>query len=92
MIDAGFIASVGIVGDAYDNALAETVNGLCKTEVIGRRPKWANRLDVELAILAWVGRHNHERPLEPLGYLAPAQFQQAWHAQQAPAVPAAALT
>ena len=92
LIDAGLTASVGSVGDAYDNALAETVNGLYKTEVIGRRPQWANRREVELATLAWVGWHNHEHLLEPLGYMAPAQFEQAYYAQQSAAVRVAALT
>ena len=62
-----------------------------KAEVIGRRPQWANRREVELATLAWVGWYNHERLLEPLGYMAPAQSEQAYYAQQPAAVRVAAL-
>jgi transposase InsO family protein len=90
--DAGLSASVGSVGDAYDNALAETVNGLYKTEVIGRRPRWSDRRQVELATLAWVHWFNHERLLEPLGYLSPAQYEQAYYAQLSAAAGLAALS
>jgi transposase InsO family protein len=90
--DAGLSASVGSVGDAYDNALAETVNGLYKTEVIGRQPRWADRRQVELATLAWVHWFNHERLLEPLGYLSPAQYEQAYYAQLSAAAGLAALS
>ncbi len=60
-------ASVGSTGDAYDNALAETINGLYKTEVIRHRGPWRNIDDVEFATLEWVDWFNNRRLLEPIG-------------------------
>ena len=65
--------SVGSRGDSYDNALAETINGLYKTELIHRRAPWKTRESVELATLEWVHWFNHIRLLEPIGYLPPAE-------------------
>ncbi len=69
LAEAGIERSVGSVGDSYDNALAETVNGLFKTEVIRRRGPWRNIDDVEFAVLEWVDWFNNRRLLEPLGYV-----------------------
>ena len=75
LADAGIEASVGSRGDAYDNALAESVIGLFKTEVIRRRGPWRSLEDVEFATLRWVHWFNTTRLLEPLGYLPPAEFE-----------------
>lgn len=74
--DAGIQASVGSVGDSYDNALAETINGLYKAEVIHHRNrKWTNVQDVEKATMNWVHWFNHHRIMESLGYLSPAEYE-----------------
>jgi transposase InsO family protein len=75
LADAGIELSVGSRGDAYDNALAETVIGLFKTEVIRRRGPWRNLEAVEFATLEWVDWFNHRRLLEPIGYLPPAEYE-----------------
>jgi putative transposase len=67
--------SVGSVGDSYDNALAETINGLYKTEVIRHRGPWKQIEDVEYATLEWVDWFNHRRLLEPIGYVSPAEYE-----------------
>lgn len=82
LAEAGIEPSVGSVGDSYDNALAETVNGLYKTELIRRRGPWRNAEAVELATLEWVDWFNNRRLLEPLGYLPPAEFEQAYYRKQ----------
>ena len=82
LADAGIQASVGSVGSSYDNALAETINGLFKTELIRREGPWRNAEDVELATLAWVHWFNHHRLLEPLGYVPPAEFESAFYEHQ----------
>ena len=64
---------MGSTGDSYDNALAETINGLYKAEVIHRRGPWKTREAVELATLEWVSWFNHHRLLEPIGYIPPAE-------------------
>ena len=71
--EAGIEPSVGSRGDSYDNALAETINGLYKTELIHRRGPWKSRESVELATLQWVHWFNHIRLLEPIGYIPPAE-------------------
>jgi transposase InsO family protein len=73
LAEAGIEPSVGSVGDSYDNALAETVIGLFKTEVIRQRGPWRNLDAVELATLDWVDWFNHRRLLEPLGNIPPAE-------------------
>ena len=73
---AGVAPSVGSVGDAYDNALAESVIGLFKAEVIHRRGPWRGFDDVEYATLEWVAWFNQQRLLEPLGYVPPAEFEE----------------
>ena len=78
--DAGIDPSVGSVGDAYDNALAETINGLFKAEVIRRRGPWKNLEAVEYATLEWVDWFNNKRLLEPIGNVPPAEFEKAYYA------------
>jgi transposase InsO family protein len=70
---AGIEPSVGSVGDSYDNALAESINGLYKTEVIQRRGPWKSLEAVEFATLEWVDWFNHRRLLKPIGYIPPAE-------------------
>jgi transposase InsO family protein len=82
LAEAGIEASVGSKGDSYDNALAEAVNALFKTEVIYRRGPWRSREAVELAVLEWVDWFNNRRLLEPLGYVPPAEFEAAYYAKQ----------
>jgi putative transposase len=76
---AGIDASVGSVGDAYDNALAETVNGLYKTEVIRKRGPWRNLEAVEYATLGWVHWFNTTRLLTPIGNVPPAEYEQMYY-------------
>ena len=73
LAEAGIEPSVGSSGDSYDNALAETINGLYKAETIHRRGPWKTREAVELATLEWVSWFNHHRLLEPIGYIPPAE-------------------
>ncbi len=73
LAEAGIEPSVGSRGDSYDNALAETINGLYKAELIHRRAPWKSRESVELATLQWVHWFNHIRLLEPIGYIPPAE-------------------
>ena len=77
---AGIEASVGSVGDSYGNALAETINGLYKTEVIHRQ-SWKSREAVELETLKWVDWFNHRRLLEPIGNIPPAEAEQRYYQQ-----------
>ncbi|WP_148307646.1 IS3 family transposase [endosymbiont of unidentified scaly snail isolate Monju] len=79
---AGIDASVGSRGDSYDNALAETINGLYKAEVIYRRGPWKHREAVEYATLEWVDWFNHRRLLEPIGNVPPAELEAAYYRQQ----------
>jgi transposase InsO family protein len=81
LADHGVEASVGSVGDSYDNALAETIIGLFKTEVIHARGPWRSLDTVEYAVLGWVDWFNHRRLLEPLGYVPPAEFEGMYHQQ-----------
>jgi transposase InsO family protein len=80
LAEAGIEPSVGSVGDSYDNALAETINGLFKAEVIHRRSSWRRIEDVELATLHWVSWFNHRRLLEPIGNIPPAEAEEAYYA------------
>ena len=77
---AGIEPSVGSVGDSYDNALAETVIGLFKTEVIRRLGPWRSLEAVEWATLAWVDWFNHRRLLEPIGNIPPAEAEECYYA------------
>ena len=73
LAEAGVEPSVGSKGDSYDNALAETINGLYKAELIHRRAPWKTKESLELATLEWVSWFNHNRLLEPIGYIPPAE-------------------
>ncbi len=81
--EAGIEPSVGTVGDSYDNALAESIIGLYKTEVIRREAPWRQVEAVEFATLDWVDWFNHRRLLERLDYVPPAEFEAAYHRQHA---------
>jgi transposase InsO family protein len=78
---AGIEPSVGSVGDSFDNALAETINGLYKAEVIHRRGPWRSFEAVEFATLEWVDWFNHRRLLEPIGNLPPAEAEARYYDQ-----------
>ncbi|WP_284236500.1 integrase core domain-containing protein, partial [Gluconobacter kondonii] len=80
LVDAGIEPSVGSVGDSYDNALAETINGLFKNEVIHRRGPWRSFDAVEYATLEWVDWFNNRRILEPIGNITPAEAEQQFYA------------
>ena len=82
LAEAGVEPSVGSRGDSYDNALAETINGLYKTELIHRRAPWKTKEAVELATLEWVSWFNHHRLLESLGYIPPAEAEENFYRQQ----------
>jgi transposase InsO family protein len=79
LAEAGIEPSVGSKGDSYDNALAESVIGLFKTEVIRRSGPWRGHEDVEFATLKWVWWFNHHRLLEPIGYIPPAEFEEMYY-------------
>ena len=81
LAEAGIEPSVGSVGDSYDNALAETINGLYKAEVIHRRGPWRSFEAVEFATLEWVDWFNNRRLLEPIGNIPPAEAEAAYYAQ-----------
>jgi putative transposase len=88
LAEAGAVTSVGSRGDSYDNALAETIIGLYKTELIRRRGPWKSLDEVEYATLEWVDWFNHRRLLEPIGYLPPAEFEAAFQQEEDPNHPA----
>ena len=79
LADAGIEPSVGSKGDSYDNALAESIIGLFKTEMIRRNGPWRNLEDVEFATLEWVWWFNHHRLLEPIGYVPPVEREQEYY-------------
>jgi putative transposase len=91
LAEAGIEPSVGSKGDSYDNALAETINGLYKAEVIHRRSSWKSIEAVELETLAWVAWFNHQRLMAPLGYIPPAEAESLYYQRQS-TKPEAALT
>jgi transposase InsO family protein len=88
LAEAGAVTSVGSRGDSYDNALAETIIGLYKTELIRRRGPWRSIDDLELATLEWVDWFNHRRLLEPIGHRPPAEFEAASQKEEDPSYPA----
>ena len=92
LADAGLERSVGSTGDSYDNALAESVIGLYKTEVIHRRGSWKGIDEVEFATLEWVAWYNSRRLLESLGYIPPDEFEQAYYNRQPASTALATLT
>jgi transposase InsO family protein len=81
LAEVGIAPSVGSRGDSYDNALAETINGLYKAELIHRRGPWKTRESVELATLQWVSWFNHQRLMGPLGHIPPAEAEANYHRQ-----------
>jgi hypothetical protein len=81
LTEAGIAPSVGSRGDSYDNALAESIIGLYKAEVIQRKGPWRHLEAVEFATLAWVDWFNTRRLLEPIGYLPPAEYEAQYYAQ-----------
>jgi hypothetical protein len=81
LLEAGIEPSVGSVGDSYDNALAETINGLFKAEVIHRRGPWRNAEAVEFATLEWVDWFNNRRLLEPIGNIPPVEAEARYYVQ-----------
>ena len=89
LAEAGIEPSVGSVGDSYDNALAETINGLYKAEVIHRRGPWRSYEAVEYATLEWVDWFNNRRLLEPIGNIPPAEAEAAYYAALTPSAMAA---
>ena len=82
LAESGIESSVGSGGDSYDNALAETIIGLFKTEVINPRGPWHNLEHVEFATLEWVDWFNNRRILEPIGDIPPIEFEQQYYDQQ----------
>ena len=81
LAEADIAPSVGSKGDSYDNALAETINGLYKAELIYRRGPWKTRESVELATLEWVSWFNHQRLMGPLGHIPPAEAEANYYTQ-----------
>jgi transposase InsO family protein len=81
LAEAGIESSVGSVGDSYDNALAESIIGLFKTEVIWRRGPWKTIDEVEYAVCEWVDWYNNRRLLESIGDIPPAELEQAYYEQ-----------
>jgi putative transposase len=79
LAEAGLEPSVGSTGDSYDNALAETIIGLFKTEVIRKQGPWKRLEDVEYATLEWVDWFNNRRLLEPIGNIPPAEFEMKYY-------------
>ena len=84
LAEAGAVTSVGSRGDSYDNALAETIIGLYKTELVRRRGPWKGIDQVEYATLEWVDWFNHRRLLEPIGYVPPAEYEAAFRREEDP--------
>jgi putative transposase len=87
LAEAGAVTSVGSRGDSYDNALAETIIGLYKTELIRRRGPWKGLDEVEYATLEWVDWFNHRRLLASIGYVPPAEFEAAYPRREDPSHP-----
>ena len=82
LADAGIAPSVGSVGDAYDNAMAESVIGLYKTEAIKKRGPWKNHQAVKFATLAWTDWFSNRRLLEPIVNIPPAELEQMYYQDQ----------
>lgn len=80
LAEANLVPSVGSVGDSYDNALAETINGLFKAEVIWRQRSWPSASAVEMATLRWVDWFNHHRLFGPIGHIPPAEAEAIYYA------------
>ena len=89
LAEAGAVASVGSRGDSYDNAMAESFNGLYKTELIRRQSPWRGLDDVEFATLEWVDWFNHRRLHGEIGMIPPAEFEQHHYRQTVAPIAAA---
>jgi putative transposase len=87
LAEAGISASVGSVGDSFDNALAETINGLYKTELIKHRGPWRTVEQVEYATAEWVDWFNHRRLYEYCGDVPPAELENAYYREHQPRHP-----
>ena len=81
LAEANIAPSVGSNGDSYDNALAETIHGLYKAELIHRQGPWKTHKSVELATLEWVSWFNHQRLMGPLGHIPPAEAEANYYEQ-----------
>jgi transposase InsO family protein len=88
----GIAQSISSVGDAYDNALAETIIGLYKTEVIEQLEPWYSMTHVEIETLGWVDWFNNRRLLEPIGNIPPVEFEEVYYQKQRSAAEPAGLT
>ena len=75
LAEAGVVTSVGSRGDSYDNAMAESVNGLYKTELVRKQGPWRNLEDLEFATMKWVDWYNHQRLFSAIGYVPPAEYE-----------------
>ena len=84
LAEAGAVCSVGSRGDSYDNALAETIIGPFKAELIRNRGPWKNLDDVEYGTLEWIDWFNHRRLLEPIGNIPPAEFETGYWRKETP--------
>ena len=82
LVDAGLSASVGTIGDSYDNAMAEALNGTFKAELIKLHGPWRTRHQLEIAIIEWVDWYNHRRIHSEIGDLPPAELETNWYRQQ----------
>ena len=85
LADVRAVSSVGSRGDSYDNALAESVNGLYKAELVHRRGPWRGLEDLELATLEWVDWFNHRRLSSAIGYVPPAEYEASQYCESVPA-------
>jgi putative transposase len=85
LADAGIAASIGSVGDSYDNAMAEALNGTYKAELIGRAGPWRSRAQAEFATIEWIDWYNTARLHGEIGHVPPAEHEALWHAQNTPA-------
>ena len=81
LAEAGIEPSVGSKGDSYDNALAQTINGLYKAELIHRRAPWKTKESLELATLEWVSWFNHHQLQEPIGYISSGEDEEYYYSQ-----------
>lgn len=89
LVEAQLVPSIGSVGDSYDNALAETINGLFKAEVSWRQRSWPSLAAVKMATLRWVDWFNNHRLFGPIGYIIPAEAEVAYYAAKKPSAIAA---
>ena len=79
---AGLAASIGTIGDSYDNAMAEALNGTFKAELVSLHGPWRSRRQLEIAIVEWIDWYNHRRLHSEIGDIPPAEREQLWYRQQ----------